>query len=85
VQLKAALTAASPVHSINADESGIQIIPSVTLHGMWNKANRLLSIEKGITPAPGIDKKALMVLSLTSETPIFIRSKANEQYICDAN
>jgi len=81
VQLKAAFTAASPVHSINADDSGI---PSITLQGMWNKANRLLSMENGITSAPGIDKKARMVLSLTSEIPHFVRSRANGQYVCDA-
>ena len=51
---------------------------------MWEKAERLLSSSTEITPAPGSDPKARMVLSLTSDTPHFVRCKANGQYVCDS-
>ena len=70
--------------SINAEDSGILTIPLITLQSMWDKAERLLSSKTEITPAPGSDPKARMVLSLTSDTPHFVRSKASGQYICDS-
>ena len=51
-----------PVLSVSADDSGITSIPLVTLTLMWNKAFELLSTSNGITPAPGDDPKARMVI-----------------------
>ena len=55
--------------SFSAEDSGISVIPLVTLDAMWSKAGELLSAENTITAAPGSDKKARMVLSYSSEVP----------------
>ena len=54
--------------SVSAEEPGILTIPFITLQGMWEKAEWLLCSKTEITPAPGSDPKAKMVLSLTSDT-----------------
>lgn len=71
--------------SISAEDSGIISIPLVTLTAMWNKASELLSTKNAITPAPGNDTKARMVLSLSQNVPHHIRSCSNGQYLCDNN
>jgi hypothetical protein len=71
--------------SISAADSGISVIPLVTLDAMWSKAGELLSAENAITTAPGSDKKARMVLSYSSEIPHLVRSRSGGQYICDDN
>ena len=70
--------------SVSPEDSGILTIPLVTLQGMWEKAERLLCSKSEITPAPGSDPKARMVLSLTSDSPHFVRCKQSGQYICDS-
>ena len=50
---------------------------------MLNKASELLSTENAITPAPGCDKKARIVLSHSQDTPHHIRSRPDGQYLCD--
>ena len=80
----AASSSSSRSLSVSAEDCGILTIPFITLQGMWEKAERLLSSKTEITPAPGSDPKARMVLSLTSDTPHFVRCKANGQYICDS-
>ena len=80
----AASSSSSKSLSVSAEDSGILTIPFITLQGMWEKAERLLSTKTEITPAPGSDPKARMVLSLTSDTPHFVRCKASGQYICDS-
>lgn len=55
--------------SVSAEDSGIDVIPLVTLSATWVKADQLLSAENAITAAPGKDKKACMVLSYTSVVP----------------
>ena len=55
--------------SIAAEDSGIISIPLVTLSAMWNKATELFSTQNAITPAPGNDSKAKMVLSRTQNLP----------------
>ena len=70
--------------SITPENSGIEVIPLVTLQGMWDKAEKLLGIAGGITPAPGSDAKAKMVLSLSSDIPHFVRYKESGQYYCDS-
>ena len=76
---------AETILSVSAEDSGIISIPLVTLSGMWNKASELLSTENAITPAPGCDKKARMVLSHSQGTPHHIRSRPDGQYLCDNN
>ena len=41
----------------------IRSIPLVTLTAMWSKASELLSAQNAITPAPGDDLKARIVIS----------------------
>lgn len=48
---------------------------------MWNKANRVLAMENGVTSAPGVDKKARMVLSLTSE-PLILSEAEPKASMC---
>ena len=69
--------------SVSAEDSGIDIIPLVTLSATWVKADQLLSAENAITAAPGKDKKARMVLSYTSVVPHLVQSRSGGQYICD--
>ena len=71
--------------SISADDSGITTIPLVTLNAIWAKAIELLSTSNAITPAPGSQKKACMVLSYSQVAPHLIQAKSDEQYICDSN
>jgi hypothetical protein len=71
--------------SISPEDSGISTIPLITLQGMWSKANLLLSKKNAITDAPGEDRKARMVASLTSEVPHFIRRKTSGAFVCDNN
>ena len=70
---------------VTAAECGITTIPLITLEGIWNKANSLLSAENAITVAPGNDQKARMVLSSSSPMPHLVRSGTGGKYICDAN
>lgn len=69
--------------SISAEDSGIQTLPLVTLHGMWDKASKLLSMSNGITAAPGEDKRARMVSSFSGKTPHFVSSRSRGQFVCD--
>ena len=64
---------ADPSLSISAEDSGIVSIPLMTLTVMCNKAYELLSAENAITPAPGSDTKARMVLSHSQDVPHHIR------------
>ena len=47
-----------------------------------NKASELLSTPNGITPAPGDDSKARMVISRSQVAPHHVRSCSAGQYIC---
>ena len=55
--------------SIRAEDSGITTIPHVTLDALWVKAEQILQSVNAITPAPGENKKARMVLSYSQATP----------------
>lgn len=54
---------------VTAEESGIHTIPLVTLQQIWSKANSLLQGDNTITPVPGTDKQANVVISYSSDTP----------------
>ena len=73
------------VLSISADESGIDILPHITLQMIWQKAEKLLSSKNAITSAPGSDIKARMVLSQSSAAPHFVTTRDNGQYLCDSS
>jgi len=73
------------VLSVSAEDSGIVSIPLVTLTSMWNKASQLLSTTNGITPAPGVDSKARMVISHSQVAPHHVRSCSDGRYLCDSN
>ena len=72
-------------HCIRAEDSGITVIPLVTLNAMWAKADKLLSMENSVTPAPGGNKKSHMVISYSQVPPHLVQGKADGQYICDKN
>ena len=44
--------------SINAENSGIEILPLITLQAMQDKASKLLTLDNAITAALSEDKKA---------------------------
>lgn len=75
----------SSILSVGAEDSGITSFPLLTLNGMWDKASELISCDNGITPAPGNEKKARMVLSYSQTTPHHVRSHSDGQYLCDSN
>lgn len=60
--------------SVDAEDSGIETLPLVTLQGMWEKACKLLTMSNGITAALGDDEKARMVSSFSGKTPHFVSS-----------
>ena len=51
---------------ISAEESGITKLTLTTLQHMWQKAEELMNSDNVITPAPGSDKMAKMVISYSS-------------------
>lgn len=69
--------------SVNAEDSGIETLPLVTLHCVWEKVSTLLTMRNGITAAPCDDKRARMASSFSGKTPHFVSSKFNGQYVCD--
>ena len=70
--------------SIRAEDSGITTIPHVTLDALWVKAEQILQSVNAITPAPGENKKARMVLSYSQATPHHVQTKSDGQYVCDS-
>jgi len=58
-------------------------MPLITLEAIWSKATALLQGENSISPAPGADRLAHVVLSYRSDTPHLVRPKGKGQYICD--
>ena len=50
---------------------------------MWAKAFDLLRAHNTITPAPGSNRKACMVISYSS--PHLVQCKFDGQYVCDSN
>ncbi|MCG8621954.1 MAG: hypothetical protein MJE68_08180, partial [Proteobacteria bacterium] len=70
--------------SVDAEDSGIETFPSVTLYGMWEKASKLISMGNGITAAPSDDRRARMASSFSGKTPHFVSGRSNGQYVCDS-
>ena len=66
--------------SVSAEESGIHILPPITMQKIWQKADKLLYSENAITNAPGSDPKARMVLSQSSAVPHFVTTHDSGQY-----
>ena len=52
--------------SVSAEDSGVTKLTLTTLQQMWEKAEELLSTHNAITPAPGSDSRAKMVMSYSS-------------------
>ena len=73
------------VLSVTAEDSVITSIPFVTLMFMWNKAADLLSASNVITPAPGDDSKARMVICRSQVVPHHVRSCFSGRFLCDKN
>ena len=70
--------------SVDAEDSGIETLPLVTLHGMREKASKLLTMGNGITAAPGDDKRARMAFSYSAKSPHYVSSRSCGQYACDS-
>ena len=49
------------------------------------KAEQYLNSDSDIMPAPGSNKKSMMVASKSSNIPDFVSAGANGQYSCDNN
>ena len=73
------------VLSVSAEESGISILPLITLQMIWQKAEKLVNSENAITNAPGSDTKARMVLSTSSAMPHFVTTRDSGQYLYDSS
>lgn len=71
-------TNSQSILSVNAEDSGIISFPLLTLNAMWKKASELLSCDNGITPAPGTDPKARMVISYSQQAPHHVRSSSRD-------
>ena len=68
--------------SIAADDSGLNVHKEV-LDGMWEKAGKLISMERGLQQAASTDNSAWSVQSFSSPVPHFVTSKDNGQFMCD--
>ena len=71
--------------SVSAEESGITKLTLTTLQHMWQKAEELINSDNAVTPAPGSDKTAKMVLSYSSRIPHMVMKGQKGQYKCDSN
>lgn len=69
--------------SILPTSSGITTLHESVLQGMWDKANKLLSTERGLQRAASSDPTAWTVQSFSSAVPHFVTSKPSGQYLCD--
>ena len=69
--------------SVSAEDSGVTKLTLTTLQQMWEKAEELLSTHNAITPAPGSDSRAKMVMSYSSSMPHLVQRSSNGQYRCD--
>ena len=70
--------------SVSAEESGITKLTLTTLQHMWQKAEELMTLDNAITPAPGKDKTAKMVMSYSSSVPHMVTKGQKGQYKCDS-
>ena len=70
--------------SVTAVDSGITKISPTTLQNMWDKAEELMNDSSAITPAPGKDKTARIVLSYSSAIPHLVLKGTNGQFKCDS-
>ena len=68
--------------SIGADGSGLNLHKEV-LSGMWEKADKLISMERGLQRAASSDNSAWSVQSFSSPVPHFVTSKESGQFMCD--
>ena len=69
---------------ITAADSGITTLHQSVLAPMWEKANKLLKLERGIQRAASSDPNAWCVQSSSSPVPHFITSKDTGQFLCDS-
>ena len=68
--------------SIGADDSGLNLHKEV-LSGMWEKAEKLINMERGLQHAASSDNSAWSVQSFSSPVPHFVTSKESGQFMCD--
>lgn len=76
----------APALTISVQECGITSLAMTLLNDIWEKAERLLSMEGGILKVPwSTDKSARLVMSSSSEHPHFVKTnpRSKKQYICD--
>jgi hypothetical protein len=68
--------------SIGANESGLNLHKEV-VSGIWEKAEKLVNMERGLQPAASSDSSAWSVQSFSSPIPHFVTSKESGQFMCD--
>ena len=71
--------------AVSPESSGITKLTITTLQCMWEKAEVLMNSDNMITPAPGDDASAKMVLSYSSPVPHLVSKNSGGQYKCDKN
>ena len=71
--------------AVSPESSGITKLTITTLQCMWEKAEVLMNCDNMITPAPGDDASAKMVLSYSSPVPHLVSKNSGGQYKCDKN
>ena len=68
--------------SVGSDDSGLNLHKDV-ISGMWEKAEKLVSMERGLQRAASSDDSAWSVQSFSSPIPHFVTSKDSGQFLCD--
>ena len=68
--------------SVKSGDSGLCLHKDV-ISSIWEKAEKLLNMERGQQRAASSDESAWSVQSFSSPTPHFVTSKSNGQFLCD--
>lgn len=72
--------------SVDFDSAAMQVnVPVGCLEGIWTKASALLCDGNAISPAPGQDKAARMVLSYSGKVPYLVTPKKGGGFNCDSS
>ena len=79
------LSTSTPQLSVTAKSAAeIVNVPLTCLQGIWEKVKRLICTTNAITPAPGQEPEARMVLSCSGNVPHMVVPKKRGEFICDA-
>ena len=75
-----------PNLSVTAESAAeIVNVPLTCLQGVWEKAKKLVSTPNAITPAPGQEPEARMVLSYSGNVPHMVVPKKGGDFRLESN